>query len=143
MPIPRGVTPLNRRVLNPLMRLGVGIGPLAEVEHVGRRTGRVRRTPVLAFRDADHVTVALTYGPGVDWLKNLEVAGGGRMRLGRRVLALGTPLRVSTSAGLGRMPVVVREALKVMRVTEFVDFLVQEDKRVGPEWRGADSWVWP
>lgn len=143
MPIPRGVTRLNRRVLNPLMRLGVGIGPLAEVEHVGRRSGRVRRTPILAWRDRDRVTVALTYGPDVDWLKNLEIAGGGRMRLHTRVLALGAPLRISTTTGRARMPAVVRGALMAMRVTEFIEFRVLDDGRVGPEWHGRDFWVWP
>lgn len=143
MPIPLAVTRLNKRVLNPLMRLGAGIGPLAEVEHVGRRSGRVRRTPILAFRDGERVTVALTYGPDVDWLKNLEVAGGGRIRVGGHVLSLGAPLPVSTSTGVARMPGAIRVMLRVLRVDEFVEFHVLDATRVGPEWHGAGPWVWP
>jgi hypothetical protein len=30
-------------------------------------------------RDADHYVVALTYGPDVDWLKNLRASGGGEI----------------------------------------------------------------
>lgn len=50
----------------------VGHGSLAEVEHVGRRSGRTYRNPVNAFRDGDHVTFALTYGRRVDWLRNVR-----------------------------------------------------------------------
>ena len=80
MPIPRWVTRTNKRFLNPVMlRVATGVGPMAVVRHVGRRSGREYRTPVFAFayRDAPDVRVvlALTYGPDVDWLHNVETAG--------------------------------------------------------------------
>ena len=50
MPIPRWVTRSNKRFLNPVMlRVATGVGPMAVVRHVGRRSGRTYRTPVFAF----------------------------------------------------------------------------------------------
>ena len=121
MPIPRRITRFNRRYANPFMRHLSGIGPMAEIEHVGRRTGQVRWTPIFAFRQGSTITVALTYGAEVDWLKNIEAAGRSRLRRAGGVLRLGPPVRVPTSEGLRRMPGVVRWALRRMRVTDFVE----------------------
>lgn len=129
MPIPLVVTGFNRDVLNPLMRRAVGIGPLAEIEHVGRRTGVVRRTPLLAFRRGDTVTVALTYGPDVDWLKNIRAAGRSRLRLGGAVLTLGAPVHLSSEVGLPRMPLAIRGTLRLLRVVDFVELPVVTPER--------------
>ncbi|KLN34914.1 hypothetical protein FB00_09420 [Cellulosimicrobium funkei] len=82
MPIPRWVTRSNKRFLNPVMlRVATGVGPMAVVRHVGRRSGRVYRTPVFAFAyrasptDPVRVVLALTYGPDVDWVRNVDAAG--------------------------------------------------------------------
>jgi deazaflavin-dependent oxidoreductase (nitroreductase family) len=80
MPMPHWVTRTNKHVLNPVMlRVATGIGPMAVVRHVGRRSGREYRTPVFAFayREGDQVrtVLALTYGPDVDWVRNVEAAG--------------------------------------------------------------------
>ncbi|MFD4992582.1 nitroreductase family deazaflavin-dependent oxidoreductase [Cellulosimicrobium cellulans] len=82
MPIPRWVTRTNKRFLNPVMlRVATGVGPMAVVRHVGRRSGRVYRTPVFAFAyrttpaDPVRVVLALTYGPDVDWVRNVDAAG--------------------------------------------------------------------
>jgi deazaflavin-dependent oxidoreductase (nitroreductase family) len=80
MPMPRWVARSNKRLLNPVMlRVATGVGPMAVVRHVGRRSGREYRTPVFAFAYRDgpdvRVVLALTYGPDVDWLHNVEAAG--------------------------------------------------------------------
>lgn len=120
MPIPKVVTRFNRDVLNKATRHLVGHGPFVEVEHVGRRSGRVFRTVIFAFRAGDCVTIALTYGPDVDWLKNARAAGGCRMHLGRELLTLGAPARLSTEEGLQRMPHGPRELLPILRSDDFV-----------------------
>lgn len=122
MPIPRGVTKFNRRVANPVLRHLSGIGPFVEVEHVGRRSGLVRRTPLFAFRSGDAFTVALTYGPDVDWLKNTKAAGRARLHLGQRVLDVGPPVHLPTEVGLSRMPALVRVFLPWIGVRDFIEF---------------------
>lgn len=61
------------RVAIPLARAGVG--PLAVVRHVGRKTGRAYETPLLLARLGDDFVAELTYGPDVDWYRNVEAAG--------------------------------------------------------------------
>ncbi len=72
----------NRRVFNPLvMRVAGGNPPfLGVVGHVGRSSARPYETPVWAFPTATGFVVALTYGRGVEWCKNLVAAGGGTLR---------------------------------------------------------------
>lgn len=121
MPIPSWVPALNKRFLNKAMVLLAGHGPFVELEHRGRRSGDTHRVPLMAFRDGSVVTIALTYGPDVDWLKNLRAAGGGRIHLHDGLLTLGAPRALPTEEGLHRMPAAPRHVLPVLRVTEFVE----------------------
>ncbi|GAA6525641.1 nitroreductase family deazaflavin-dependent oxidoreductase [Intrasporangium sp. DVR] len=128
MPIPRFVTRWNKRFLNRAMVHLAGVGPVAELEHLGRRSGTTHRVPLMAFRDGVRVTIALTYGPDVDWLKNLEAAGGGRLHLGDRLLVLGPPHRLSSAEGLGRMPRGPRQILPLTRTTECVELGIRSER---------------
>ena len=124
MPLPRAITTLNREVLNKAMVHLAGHGWFVELEHVGRRTGRVFRVPIMAFDGGDHVTVALTYGRGVDWLANLRAAGGGRMHLRDELLTLGAPVFLDEAEGLRRMPQPPRAMLPVLGCHDFVEIPV-------------------
>lgn len=69
----RRLARLNRYVTNPVMRR---IAPrsrhLAMIEHTGRRSGTVYRTPVMAFvDDGGTLTVVLNYGVNSDWVRNV------------------------------------------------------------------------
>ena len=89
MQLPQWLARFNRYVTNPIQRLWAGWIPLHGIlAHVGRRSGKPYRTPLVVFRaEVDGrpgVAILLTYGPNRDWLKNLTAAGGGRMqRLGK------------------------------------------------------------
>ncbi|GIM89058.1 nitroreductase family deazaflavin-dependent oxidoreductase [Paractinoplanes toevensis] len=61
------------RVTVPLARSGRG--PFALVRHVGRRSGRPYETPLLLARLGDDFVAELTYGPDVDWYRNVVAAG--------------------------------------------------------------------
>ena len=62
------------RVTVPVARSGRG--PHALVRHIGRRTGRTYETPLLLAPTADGFVAELTYGPDVDWYRNITAAGG-------------------------------------------------------------------
>lgn len=53
-----------------------GRGPFALIRHVGRRTGRTYETPVILARTRDGFVAELTYGPNVNWYRNIVAAGG-------------------------------------------------------------------
>ena len=78
MPIPKFIATINKHVTNKIIPpFAKWLPPFAIVNHRGRRSGRRYRTPILAFpRDAGFV-FALTYGPDVDWVKNLMASDGG------------------------------------------------------------------
>jgi deazaflavin-dependent oxidoreductase (nitroreductase family) len=126
MAIPRAVGKFNKVATNKVLVHLAGHGPFVELEHVGRRSGRVYRVPLNAFRSGDAVTFALTYGPKVDWLRNVRAAGGCRVRLGREILTLGAPVDLPTRTGLSRMPAPARLVLRLAGVDHFVEMPVLE-----------------
>ena len=122
MPFPKQITGINRRVVNPVIRRLAARAPMmAVVVHRGRTSGRTYRAPVLAFVRGQRVTVALTYGADVDWLKNVRAANGCRLiRRGREREAT-NPRMLATSAGMARMPAPIRLVLRLSNVTAFVE----------------------
>ena len=76
MPAPRNVARFNRRFWNPVVLRVAGYLPwFAILSHVGRKAGRVYRTPINAFRREGGYIIGLTYGPESDWVQNVLVAG--------------------------------------------------------------------
>ena len=74
--LPRRVARFNRRVNNPIQRKYAWLlVPWAIVVHRGRRSGRVYRTPVNAFRRGDTLAIVELYGARSDWVQNV-LAGG-------------------------------------------------------------------
>ena len=96
MQLPQRLARFNRYVTNPVQRLWAGWMPMMGIlEHRGRRSGRVFRTPLTVFSTEDGVAILLTSGPDRDWLKNLTAAGGGLLRRHGRTAAVRNP-RVMT-----------------------------------------------
>ena len=76
MPIPIAITSFNKKVTNRITAPFAGHLPgFAVVVHRGRTSGRTYRTPVNAFRRDDDYVFVMTYGPDVDWVRNVEAAG--------------------------------------------------------------------
>lgn len=72
------------KVLNPLIVKLAGrrhFHMAAQIQHVGRRSGRTYMTPVSARRSGDMVVIALTFGNQSDWSRNVRSAGGGTIRI--------------------------------------------------------------
>ena len=92
---------LIQRRLNPLTldMARRGRGPFSLVRHVGRKSGRTFETPVILGHAEGGLVAELTYGPEVNWYRNI-VAGGGQVlhrRRWYRILAV-----EEYPAGLGR-----------------------------------------
>lgn len=86
----RWVILLGRFTLNPLVRgmFKIGITPpkMALVETVGRRTGAVRRTPVVCKREGQTLWLVAQHGAHAGWVRNFQAKPEVRVRLGRRWL---------------------------------------------------------
>jgi deazaflavin-dependent oxidoreductase (nitroreductase family) len=68
---------VNRALVNPqqMRTAGTPGAHAAVLRHVGRRSGRRYETPVTAVPTDDGFVVALVYGQGTDWLRNVLAAG--------------------------------------------------------------------
>lgn len=128
MTFPRAFAKLTRGAVNRTALHLAGHAALANLEHVGRRSGVVRHTPVRAFRSRETVVVALNFGRESDWFKNIEAAGGCRMRLGSQQLTLGAPTVVPVERGVQSMPWLFGAALKhVVHTADCVVLPIQDD----------------
>ena len=125
MVLPLRATTRVRRALNPLLgAFADDVPPLAALHHVGRRSGTRYRTPMLAFPTARGIVLALTYGPDVQWLRNVMAADGARMVRGGEVLVLAAPQLLRGPEGARLVPAWTRAALRLLKVDEFVELAV-------------------
>jgi deazaflavin-dependent oxidoreductase (nitroreductase family) len=90
------------------------------VEHRGRTSGRVYRTPVWAFGTNGGFLIALTYGTTTEWVKNVQAAGGCTLeRRGRRI-PVGNPRVVGPEQALTVMASGLRPLFKTLRIEDWL-----------------------
>src|SRR5262245_66666815 len=82
---------LNKYVTNRVLRglAHLHRGPFALVRHVGRRSGKPYETVIMVWPTGAGFVIALTYGPNVDWYRNLVAAGGGTVYWHGRAYKIG------------------------------------------------------
>jgi deazaflavin-dependent oxidoreductase (nitroreductase family) len=120
MPISKRVARFNGRVTNRLTRHIAGWMPgFAIVSHVGRRSGRVYRTPVNVFRDGGRYVFALTYGADSQWVRNVLAAGGCEIRTRGTTVQLRDPQLVADPTR-HLVPIPVRWILRLIDVEHFL-----------------------
>ncbi len=76
------------KILNPVIVKFAGrrhFGMAAQIQHVGRRSGKVYLTPATAHVHGDVILVALTFGNHSDWSRNVRAAGGCVVRFDGRI----------------------------------------------------------
>jgi deazaflavin-dependent oxidoreductase (nitroreductase family) len=118
---PRALAKYTRGAVNRMTLHLAGHAAFADLEHVGRRSGTVRHTPVRAFRTGGVVVIGLNFGRQSDWYRNIKAAGTCRLRLGGEQLNLGPPTLVPAEQGVKSMPWPFRFALRhVVHTTECV-----------------------
>lgn len=121
VPIPETIAKANRYIANPVIRTFAGrIPPFAILYHRGRTSGRIYQIPIMAFPTEESFIIALTYGAGGDWQKNVFHAGGCYLRYRGKLHRLAQPEIVEGSAGMRYMPAVVRFALTRTHVDKFL-----------------------
>lgn len=110
----------NRAVTNRLTGpFAAQLPGLGIVVHTGRRSGRVHRTPVNVFGSPDGYVFALTYGREAQWVRNVLAAGGCRLVTRGREHRLVEPVLFADERRTA-VPALVRPALELVRVTEFL-----------------------
>jgi deazaflavin-dependent oxidoreductase (nitroreductase family) len=114
MHLPYFMRRVNRVFTNPVLgTIAWLVPPLSVVHHVGRKSGRHYRSPVIAFRTAKGFVIPMTYGRDVDWARNLLHAHGGALgRMGQR-FSLRNPRVVDGAVAYPHLPALVRPALRI------------------------------
>lgn len=125
MHLPDFLRRVNRVFTNPIMGTFAWlVPPLAIVHHVGRKSGKAYRTPVVAFRSRSGFVIPMTYGRDVDWGRNLIAAGSGAVeQLGRRH-ELHNPRIVGIDQAYDHLPPGIRQAL---RAADFPGYVLLDD----------------
>jgi deazaflavin-dependent oxidoreductase (nitroreductase family) len=123
MPLSRTIARFNKRIANPVMRTVAGRVPmLGLLVHRGRSSGSVYTTPVNVFLTADGVLIPVTYGRNSDWVQNVLAAGECDLVHRSRTLRLTTPRFADSADVHAYVPTVVRAALGVLDVEDFLLF---------------------
>jgi len=111
---------LNRDSTNRLALLFAGtMPPFVLLEHRGRHSGKIHRTPLMMFREVSYVLIVLTYGERTDWLRNLQAGGGVVIERNRRIV-VSDPVVESGPAALGQLPRPVRLFMNLLGVDQVV-----------------------
>jgi deazaflavin-dependent oxidoreductase (nitroreductase family) len=125
MTFPRALARYARGAINNMTLRLAGHAAFADLEHVGRKSGIVRHTPVRAFRAGDTVIVGLNFGRQSDWYQNITAAGTCRIRLGGEQLTLGAPALVPAAQATKDIPWLFSFAFRhVVRTAECVQLPV-------------------
>jgi deazaflavin-dependent oxidoreductase (nitroreductase family) len=90
------------------------------LKHLGRKSGRVYRTPVNVFRASNGFIIALTYGSQSEWVKNVFATGGCELRTRGKRYELSAP-KVVRDSTRKRFPFPVRLVLRTVGANEYME----------------------
>lgn len=122
-------TVLNH-TLNPITR-GIArssFGPFGIIRHIGRRSGKVYETPIIVRPVKDGFVVELTYGPDVDWHKNVLAAGGCAVIWHKNEYAINEIEPLNAETGIAAFSRLQRFILRLLRRKDFEKMKFQESR---------------
>lgn len=127
MALPKGIRYFNKRVTNRAMMkiAGARYSPISIVRHTGRHSGKTYATPVIAEPVPNGFMFALTYGPDVDWYRNVLAAGQCSLRWHARGYQLTAPEPLGPAAALPAFPLFFRLILRLIGIQHFLRMTCQ------------------
>lgn len=121
MHLPNFMRRVNRVFTNPLLgSIAWAVPPMAIVHHVGRKSGKRYRTPVVAFATASGFVIPMTYGRDVDWARNLLSAKGCDLVQAGQRHVLRRPRIVDRDTAYTHLPAGVRSVLWTANLPGYV-----------------------
>lgn len=95
-------------------------GPFALVRHVGRKSGRQYETPIIVQPVDGGFVIELTYGPEVDWYRNVVAANGCRILFHGTEHVIEGLEPLDTAEGIAAFTPFQQRILRLLRRTHFV-----------------------
>jgi len=120
----RQVAVSHRAITNRVaIRFAARLPGFAIVTNVGRKSGRLYRTPVNVFREPDGFLIALTYGRDSGWVRNVLAAGGCQLETRCVLYQLSTPVVVHDPKRR-RFSLPVRIILGLIKANDFLQLSI-------------------
>jgi deazaflavin-dependent oxidoreductase (nitroreductase family) len=128
----RWVAAFNLAVTNRITsRFAARLPGFGILTHVGRKSGKVYRTPVNVFRSPEGFLIALTYGRECEWVRNVVAAGACQLETRGVQYQLSSPTIVH-DATRRRFPIPVRIVLRLIGANDYMRFLTSPAQGVAP-----------
>jgi deazaflavin-dependent oxidoreductase (nitroreductase family) len=117
----RWLAKFNIAVTNRITGLFAGWLPgFGILTHVGRKSGKVYRTPINVFRISSGFIIALTYSSQSEWVKNVLAARGCELKTRGRKYQLSSPT-VMHDPTRRRFPFLVSIVLRLVGADEYME----------------------
>ena len=117
----RWLAKINTAFTNRITSLFAGWLPgFGILTHIGRKSGRVYRTPVNVFRASNGFIIALTYSSQSEWVKNVLAAGACDLKTRGKNYQLSAP-KVVRDPTRRRFPIPVRIVLRIVGADEYME----------------------
>jgi deazaflavin-dependent oxidoreductase (nitroreductase family) len=132
----------NKFILNPFALWLVAHRRMyyAVLHHVGRRSGRVYATPVVARRVHEGVIIPMTYGAGADWCRNVLAAGGCTLTSSGKTYSLAAPRILTASSAEPLVPPLLAWACRLAGIKSYLSCRIADPQRAGDDaWRRAGN----
>src|SRR4029078_4602193 len=112
----------NKHYFNRLVQRFAGGSrtPFALIRHVGRRSGKRYETPIIVMPLDHSFVIALTYGPEVDWYRNVQAAGAATLLWHNQEYSLKQPEAIDVNADVAAFPAPFRQILGLLGTRDFV-----------------------
>jgi deazaflavin-dependent oxidoreductase (nitroreductase family) len=113
---------INKHVTNKLMIhiAGKKFGHFAILSHVGRKSGKLYRIPIIAEPIENGFVIALTYGRKVDWYENVKAQGRCSLYWKKKEYSLINPEFIEKEAGVKAFPAIFRSGLRKMDIQDYL-----------------------
>jgi deazaflavin-dependent oxidoreductase (nitroreductase family) len=114
---------ITNRIARPFAARLPGFGI---VTNLGRKSGKLYRTPVNVFRGDGGFRIALTYGRDSGWVRNVLATRGCRIETRRVSYQLTTPVIVHDPSRR-QFPPIVRLILGLIDANDFLELTIEPD----------------
>ena len=126
MPLSNSLRYINKKFTNKITGRWAGNkgSPFSLIQHTGRKSGEKYHTPVIAIKQGSNFVFALTYGPQVDWYRNILANGTAGIKYQGKEYILEGPKPLTAGMGLKLFPQPLRFFLILLKVTHFFEMHV-------------------
>ena len=118
---------MNKHVTNKLLIhiAGRKFGHFAILSHVGRKSGKLYRIPIIAEPFENGFVIALTYGRKVDWYENVKAKGGCSLYWKKKEYSLINPEFIEKETGIMAFPALFRSGLQKMDIQDYLKLEIE------------------